>query len=239
VADLLERCAPATGEAAASLYLRPEAQDGAAGPFLAAAGPEGRAWGERLASLGDAILESDTGLVGLRAGDRALVIIPPFPVGEDRLAPEWDTAPLLELLDRPYIVGVVLLRLGRYSVAVYQGQELLSSKTDARYVKGKHHAGGTSQKRFERIREGQMRRIYDKTCETVRAQFEPYGRRLDYIVLGGDRITLNNFRKVCPYLEQYRSIILGRRLNIRDPKRDTLEEVGRLLWQSRVYLIEW
>ena len=126
--------------------------------------------------FGRAVLDSDTGVVGLRAGSQGLIIIPPFPVLAGQLLSQWDAAPLLQLLAAEYTIGVVLLRLGRFSVAVYHGQKLVSSKTDARYVKGRHKAGGTSQRRFERIREGQMRRIYDKTCLAVRAQFEPHAR---------------------------------------------------------------
>jgi hypothetical protein len=232
---LLTSTAPSEDTPSTSLYLRP----GEIIRFLAGANSENRDWAEHLSQLSDAVLKSDTGVVGLQAGEHALVIVPPFPVLENKLVPHWEVPPLLELLSADYLVGVVLLRLGRFSVAVYQGDRLVASKTDARYVKGRHRAGGSSQRRFERIREGQMRRIYDKTCEAAAAQFEPFARQLNYVVLGGERITLNNFRKVCPYLEQFQEKILGRLLNIRDPKRDTLEEVGRLLWRSRVYPIEW
>jgi hypothetical protein len=106
-------------------------------------------------------------------------------------------------------------------------------------VKGKHHAGGTSQLRFQRIREGQMRKMYDKTCATVHRQFAPYAGKFDYVFLGGEKFTLNGFLKVCPYMEQFRSITLSRRLNIRDPKRDTLDQVGVMLHESRVYQFQW
>jgi peptide subunit release factor 1 (eRF1) len=159
---------------------------------------------------------------------------------ENRLTSSWDTSLILEMLATNYTIGVVLLRLGRYAVAVYQGRRLVSSRADARYVKGRHHAGGSSQKRFQRIREGQARKIYDKTCQAVHEQFTPYSRQLDYILLGGERFTLLGFLKVCPYLEQFQNIILGRRLNIRDPKHDTLEmEVVERLWESRVYQLQW
>lgn len=230
---LLAEAAPSQDSPSASLYLRP----GEASRFLSTAGREPPGWGEHLSQVGDAALKSDTGVVGLHAGGHTLVIIPPFPVPENRLVPRWDASPLLELLAADYLVGVVLLRLGRSSVAVYRGDRLVSSKTDARFVKGRHRAGGSSQRRFERIREGQMRRMYDKTCETAAAQLGPLERQVDYLVLGGERITLTSFRKVCPYLERFQDRILDRRLNVRDPKRDTLEEVGRLLWQSRVYPI--
>ena len=232
---LLVDWAPPPDQAASSLYLRP----GQADKFLAAGDPEIRGWRELLSRLEPAVLQSDTGIAGLRAGEQTLVIIPPFPLPQDEVTPSWDPSPLLSLLATEYTVGVVLLRLGRFSVAVYQGERLASSKTDARYVKGRHHAGGTSQKRFQRIREGQMRRIYDKTCLAVRTQFSPYTQQLDYILLGGDRFTLNGFLKVCPYLEQFQRIILDRRLNIRDPKHDTLGEVGIMLRQSQVFQVRW
>jgi hypothetical protein len=232
---LLTQLTPASGLASSSIYLRA----GEARRFLAAPGKGGQDWAEHLSQLGDAVPESDTGLVGLQADAEALVIIPPFPILENKLAPVWDTALLLGVLDADYTVGVALLRLGRYLVAVFQGERLVSSKTDSRYVKGRHRAGGSSQRRFERIREGQMRRIYDETCEVVRSQFEPHAQQMDYLLLGGERFTLSGFLKVCPYLQQLQGIILGRRLNIRDPKRDTLEEVREMLRQSRVYPLHW
>ena len=146
---------------------------------------------------------------------------------------------MLLLLKSEFTLGVVLLRLGRSSVAVYRGEKLISSKTDARYVKGKHHAGGTSQLRFQRIREGQIKLMYEKTCEAVRNQFAAYAGDIDYMFLGGERFTLSGFLKICTYMERFRSITLGRRLNIRDPKRDTLDQVGRLLHESRIYQFQW
>ena len=192
---------------------------------------------------GDALLKSDTGLVALRSGDRGLAIIPPFPVTAELAGPgllaEWDAAPLTQLLAQDYTVGVLLLRLGRYLVAVFEGERLLVSKTNTRYVKGKHHAGGTSQLRFQRIREGQMRKLYDETCRIVQDRFAPHIRQMDYILLGGDRLTLSGFMKVCPYLQQHRGKIIDRRLNIRDPKHDTLETVAGMLRQCRVWPIGW
>ena len=232
---LLAEREPGQDDSASTLYLRP----GEGLEFLESLGSPGRDWRERLTRLNDSILDSGTGLAALQSGGRCLVVAPPFPLAESRLATGWDPSALLLQLMAEYTLGVVLLRLGRSSVAVYRGERLLSSKTDARYVKGKHHAGGTSQLRFQRIREGQMRKMYDKTCETVHRQFAPYASDFDYIFLGGEKFTLNGFLKVCPYMEQFRSITLGRRLNIRDPKRDTLDQVGGMLHESRVYQFQW
>ncbi len=235
---LLGDMAPEPGEPVSSLYLKAGAMTG----FLAARGQEDCGWKERLSRLESYVLESETGLVGFRKGSEAVVILPPFPLVQDNssnLSADWDVAPLLSLLETEYLTGVVLLRLGRYAVAVYRGEKLLSSKTDTRYVKGRHAAGGTSQKRFQRIREGQIRRIYDKTCLVVKDQFSPHLDQLEFVLLGGDRFTLNGLIKVCPLLEQLKPITLSRRLNIRDPKHDTLIGVGPMLRQSRVYPLTW
>ncbi len=233
--NLLNACAPAPGQTASSVYIR----SGQVQSFLESSGTEGLAWWQRLRQIERPVLNSDTGIVAVRSGDDALVIVPPFPLSHSQLLLGWDVGPLLSQLAAEHMVGVILLRLGRFSVAVYEGHRLLSSKTDARYVKGRHHAGGTSQRRFERIRQGQAHRLYQKACEAVQSQFNSHSKPLDFILLGGDKFTLDGFLKVCPYLERWRDKILGRRLNVRDPKRDTLEEVGRRLSSSRVYPVEW
>ena len=239
---LLARLAPQpeTSESAdsASLYLPPESlaswpesRDAALRDWFRFVSPALNGPG------GDALLKSDTGLVVLRHGEKGVALVPPFPIQQEMISEQWNEDPLTRLLTTDYTVGVVLLRLGRYLVAVFRGTEPLVTKTDTRYVKGKHHAGGTSQLRFKRIREGQMRKLFDKACQVVSDRFQPHERELDYILLGGEKLTLNGFLKVCPYLQRRQNLILDRRLNIRDPKHDTLETVSTLLRQSRVWLI--
>ena len=215
-----------------ALYLAPgDTPDRAA---MAATG-----WNAPLTEFGEAVLGGGCGLVGLRAGGRGLLVAPPFPVEETFLALDWDEGPLRRIVDAEHTVGVVLVRLGRFSVAVFRGGELLEAKTDSRYVKGKHHAGGTSQLRYTRVREGQIRRLYDKVCEEVRGRLVSPETRLDYLVLGGERFTLNGLLKECPALAALGPITLKRRLNIRDPKRDTLPQVATMLTESRVWELEF
>jgi hypothetical protein len=231
---LLSSYGDALGEDSSTVYLAPGAElDKARHPTQVSD------WRKHLNELGPLALESGCGLVGLRSGNRGVIVAPPFPVTESLQVSGWEDGPLRRLLTEDFNVGVVLVRLGRFSVAVYEGSRLVSSKTDSRYVKGKHHAGGTSQLRFQRVREGQMRRLYDKTCAAVRAQLGPVASRLNYVLLGGDKFTLNGCLKVCPALADFGNITLNRRLNIRDPKRDTLNQVGLMLRESRVWTVGW
>ena len=229
---MLDELAADAGDGSSSLYLAPgDSPDPAT---MAATG-----WAAPLAELGERVLRDGCGLVGLRAGERGLLVSPPFPVVETFLTLDWDDEPLRTILDADFDVGVVLVRLGRFSVAVFRGGELVDSKTDSRYVKGRHHAGGTSQLRYTRVRDGQVKRLYDKVCEETRAHLMPPAAQLDYLVLGGERFTLNGLVKQCPALESLQPITLKRRLNIRDPKRDTLPQVASMLTESRVWTIEF
>lgn len=181
-------------------------------------------------------LRGGCGLAAFRVGGLGLVVAPPFPVGATRVLPGWDDAPLRGILAGDWAVGVVLVRLGRFSVALFRGGELLASKTDARYVKGRHSAGGTSQLRYARVREGQVRRLYGKVCEAVSGVLSPAP---DYVVLGGERFTVDGLLKECPALAAMGGITLRRRLNIRDPKRDALGQAAAMLTESRVWMVDF
>ena len=67
----------------------------------------------------------------------------------------------------------------------------------------------------------------------------PPAAQLDYLALGGERFTLNGLLKECPALASLQPITLKRRLNIRDPKRDTLPQVAAMLTESRVWELEF
>ena len=54
-------------------------------------------------------------------------------------------------------VGVLLVRLGGYAAGVFEGTTLVSSKVGSRQVHGRSAAGGQSQQRFARRRDGQSR----------------------------------------------------------------------------------
>jgi len=218
-----------------ALYIRP----GEIEALLSSCSSDQSPWREALSLIGEPASNSNTGLVCLRSGDRGFVVIPPFPVIENKFYDCWNSKELENLLSSDYLIGVILLRLGRFSVALFQGDKLINSKTDARYVKGRHRKGGSSQRRFERIREGQVRRLYDKTCDAVRVILGEYDNQIDYVVLGGEGITINNFLKICPRMAVFTSRIIPERLNIRDPKRDTLDHVSHLVWQSKVYAVKF
>ena len=169
----------------------------------------------------------------------AIAIAPPFPIDKDSFVKGIDISPLTELLDRNIVVGVVLLRLGHYSVGVIHGEKLVTSKSGSRYVKNRHKQGGSSQRRFERSRERQIREIFDKTCKVIRTVFTPYNDRINYILLGGEKTTLKGLEDSCVYLTKPDAEVLKRRLAVERPGKKAMETIYSEVWKSHIYELEY
>ena len=188
----------------------------------------------RAAEVLDHVGSSDTGVAVFVSPERTVAVQPPFPMAVDVRAEGVASRPILSVLDSRPVVGIVLLRLGRYAVAVLRGNGLLATKTDTRYVKNRHRKGGSSQRRFERSRERLVRELYDTTCRMTRSVFEPHLRDIDYVMLGGERGTLNGFVKRCRLMQDLEPKTLSRILPVDRPNQKALESVSYELWKSRV-----
>ena len=182
----------------------------------------------------EALPDLGTGAVVFYGSRAAIAIAPPFPIDEDLRCDGVEVGPMLDLLSRDVTVGVVLLRLGRYAVGVLENGRLAASKSDTRYVKNRHRKGGSSQRRFERSRERLVRELYDKVCAVTEDVFRPYGDRIEYLLLGGERQTLLAFTKRCGYIERSGIEVLPRRLDVDRPGKAALDNVQRQVWMSRV-----
>ncbi len=187
----------------------------------------------------EALPDLGTGAAVFWGSRAAVAIAPPFPIDEELLCDGVEVGPMLDLLSRDVTVGVVLLRLGRYAVGVVENGRLAASKSDTRYVKNRHRKGGSSQRRFARSRERLVRELYDKVCTVTEDVFRPYGDRIEYLLLGGERQTLLAFSKRCGYIERSGIEVLPRRLDVDRPGKAALDAIERQVWMSRVvYLAE-
>ena len=126
---------------------------------------------------------------------------------------------LVEHALRERTVGVLLARRGGYAAGVFEGPRLVSSKVGSSYVQGTTKAGGWSQQRFARRREGQARELAHRAADVAaRILLE---RPLELVVTGGDRRTVEAVL-ADPRLAGLR--IAEQFLTVPDPRRQVLED---------------
>lgn len=184
------------------------------------------------------VRQDEMGGVIFCGDNRAIVVTPPFPVTNQYVHMGADISGLSDLFSRDMLIGVILLRLGHYAVGVIRGDQLESSKTGSRYVKSRHRAGGSSQRRFERSRDRLVRELFDVTCRVTKEVFAPFEGSIEYLFMGGERHTLRAFANRCTYLDRATRTIHSRRLDVKRPSRSALNEALGEVWKSRVVVIE-
>ena len=187
--------------------------------------------------MDEAVAGSKTGAVLFWGLPRKYLILPPFPVEEAYVSDGYDIEPLRSLLSHDFLIALVLVRLGAYSIGVCQGTKVLDSKTGTGLVHARHKKGGSSQARFARHREKQIEYFLDRVCGHVREHIEPHARSLDYLVYGGARSTILSLRKRCPFLRQFEDRILRILLDIPEPRKAVLEKALSDVWSTNI--IEW
>ena len=157
---------------------------------------------------------------------RCAVPFPPLPPPPPDAGPD---AGLAAHVLAPRRVGVLLVRLGGHAVGVFDDATLVASKVGSRQVHGRSAAGGWSQQRFARRREGQVRVAHAAAAETAVTVLLPHAATLDAVVTGGDRrsveAVLSDVR-----LEKVRALVTPTLLDVPDPRRAVLDAApGRYL----------
>jgi hypothetical protein len=170
---------------------------------------------------GQLSLAVDDELVTVTAGDgtlaRCRVPFPPL-----RADPQSADRGLLEHVLRDRRVGVLLFRRGGFATGVVDGGRLLASKVGTRHVQGRSAAGGWSQQRFARRRDGQARVAESAAADAVAAIVLPVVASLDAVVAGGDRSGCDRVL-ADPRLARLLPLLTPHRLNVPDPRRRVLE----------------
>lgn len=187
--------------------------------------------------LAGSIAESQTGAILFWGPNHRYLVMPPFPLARESVSRTCEIEPLHSLLNQELLLGLVMVRMGEYGIGVFQGDKILSSKVGTGLVHSRHRQGGSSSHRFERHREKQVETFFTRVCEHAREQLEPYARKLDYVIYGGTRETVADFRKQCHFLQEFDKRTLGRLLNTREIHQAGLMEGFQEAWSSRV--IKW
>ncbi|MFP5219315.1 MAG: acVLRF1 family peptidyl-tRNA hydrolase [Actinomycetes bacterium] len=182
-----------------------------------------------------ATLAPDGGSVVLEAPDGARAEVDlPFPP----LAPDDEVVPaLVAHVLAPRRVGVLLVRLGGFACGVFAGDRLVVSKVGSRPVHGRSAAGGQSQQRFARRREGQARVALQAAADTTARVLVPHAASLDAVVVGGERTAVDAVL-ADRRLEPLRGLVGGRLLDVPDPRQAVLEQAPALYRAVRIRVVD-
>lgn len=187
--------------------------------------------------VSDNIITSDTGCVFFWGETQKRLVIPPFPLKDKYMTTGYNSEPLRNLLTPDYKIGIVLVRLGSYSIGITEGERLILHNTGTGLVHGRQRQGGSSAARFQRRRKDQAHHFLERVGEHTRELIKTYGKNLDYFVYGGARTTIQQLRKQCNFFVQFDDKLLPPLLEIPEPRYNVLEKAVTQVWSSRV--IEW
>jgi hypothetical protein len=101
----------------------------------------------------------------------------------------------IEHLVKPRRIALLLVRLGGHSLGIAEGGRVVVSRTDRKPVHGRNSAGGWSQQRFARRREGQARQALQAAAQDAFEVLVPRLSEVDAVVLGGDQRALDVLRE--------------------------------------------
>jgi peptide subunit release factor 1 (eRF1) len=178
-------------------------------------------------------LKSPTGQVVFYCRGVSSVIWPPFPLAETRLTVGFDGSALRHMMEKQWMLAVVLVRLGHYAIGLFEGERLIDGKAGTGLIHARHHKGGSSANRFTRRREKQMEYFFSRVEEHSREMFEPHLERIDYAFYGGTHDTLTRMWKQCPFYQKLESKKVERLLTLREPRRSNLNLAVAEAYSSR------
>jgi len=164
-----------------------------------------------------------------------MLIIPPVPFNKNYFTETIDIKPFVHAIDIDYVIAIVLVRLGRYTLGVARGEELLTGKTGSGLVHGRHRQGGSSAKRFARHRQKQIEVFLNRICLHCKEQFSPYLGSIDYIIYGGAWTTISELKKHCSFLGDIKAYELPPVLDIPEPKQKVLLKLLEKTYTYQVF----
>jgi hypothetical protein len=212
-----------------------------AGRWVSVAPERLAGWLDRFADRHGGVERSVVGpavvVVAARDGAVAECRVPFPPLGRD---PAGQTDPYGGLVAHALAdrrVGVLLVRLGGHAAGVFAGDRLLASKVGSRPVHGRSAAGGQSQQRFARRREGQVRVALSAAADVAAAVLVPAVSTLDAVVLGGDRRAVDPVL-TDPRLAPLRPLVVDVRIDVPDPRLKVLQGAPALFRAVRIRVDE-
>ena len=204
--------------------------------------PAGYSLGEEWQSLSKSAQSDENGIVLVSSAvppselQPRVAMLPPFPITESSETSSFED--LRVLISKHQVVGIILLRLGHWAIAIAEDGELVVTKTGSRYVKGQHRKGGQSSNRFRRGREKWIRELFDQAGEVASERFRDYPGHIDFLSLGGDRVVLGRFLKRVKLPDDICRRVLPNRIAVDQPGRKALDSAVLDAWSYRVFELQ-
>ena len=181
------------------------------------ASPEGSLLPEHLKKAASAIDSRRGGIILHCPQLFSLLLIPPFPIKErySHEGAEFSLDFIREMMEEPVLL--VSAHAGDTFLGVclsrdkFEAEEMVQSS-----VMGKHSKGGWSQKRFERLREEDVKAHVDLVMEKLEAMLGRYKPVLHYAVLSGEESLVRQIASFVdlPLVERRLSRIDSRETNL-------------------------
>jgi hypothetical protein len=179
------------------------------------------------------VYDTGTAIYWQKNGNR-YIVLPPFPITQDKISiGELDTSILSQMLKRRYVIGVVLVTWGTYSIGVFQHDNLVKSKIGTGYIHKETRKGGRSEKRFARRTEEQKKDPLRKVSNRIEEESKDY--KLDYMFFGGNRLIPTSLLRECKYPWPETHKISQRVLNVRYADKEALNHSLREITKSLLF----
>ena len=169
-----------------------------------------------------------------RMGMVRMLMTPPFPIGESgwKLDRVFDITPLQELLEQNQVIGILLAHAGETFIGISNREAVIDYKIVRSSVKEKHTKGGMSQRRFERLRDEDIRHHGEKARSAFEALIAGYKSELEMVVASGEHNLIKMITQDNDFPLLLRSI---------DPKavleKQNIDKIRVLVWSSRWYVV--
>lgn len=188
-------------------------------------------------------IESPTGMALFydvkRMGMVPLIVTPPFPISESgwKLDCVFDTTQLQELLTQNRVFCILLAHAGETFIGIINRETVIDYKFVRSSVKEKHTKGGWSQRRFERLRDEDIKHHAEKASGVFEALVDEYKNELKMVVASGEH---NLIKEITGAGSEYRYPfpLLIRSI---DPKakieKHNIDKIRVSAWSARWYSI--
>ncbi len=190
-------------------------------------------------------IESPTGLALFydmkRLGMVRMLMTPPFPIGESKwkLDRVFDTAQLQELLEHNQVFCILLAHAGESFIGISNRETFIDHKIVRSSVKEKHTKGGWSQRRFERLRDEDIKHHAEKARAVFEALVDEYKDELKMVVASGEHNLIKEITGGGDSGYRYPFPLLIRNIDTKAKiEKHNIDKIRVLTWSARWYLLK-